>query len=69
MYWIENAVIYFMFPVNFNINLMQYIDLFLLSLLWYNYLQFLCSLGGCHAGVQQVYCSFYFIAMYVFLHI
>jgi hypothetical protein len=29
---IENAVIYFMFPVDFNVNVMQYIVIFLLFL-------------------------------------
>jgi hypothetical protein len=32
MYSIENAVIYFMFPVDFNVDVMQYIVLLLLFL-------------------------------------
>jgi hypothetical protein len=44
---------------DFNVDVIQYIVLIFSLTFWHNYLQFLCSLGGCHAEMQQAYMRFF----------
>jgi hypothetical protein len=67
MYCIENAVIYFMFPVYFNVDIMQYVVLFLPLLFGIISCSSYAHVEDAMQECSRRICSFF--AMYVFLHI
>jgi hypothetical protein len=54
------VLLFILTPVDFNVDVIQYIVLFFLLFFWYNYLQFLFSLRKCHAEIHQAYMRFLF---------
>jgi hypothetical protein len=59
MYCIENAVIYFMFLVDFNVDVMQYVVLFLLLLFDTISCNSYAHLEDAHTEMQQAYMLFF----------